>query len=428
MRFLHLNHRYAPYVGGSERYMQEVSAMLARGGHLVSLVTSNASDLEYFWDAHRQEVNAPPRERLDGVDVHRVPVRHFPQSSIVFQGSRRMMGEASRLLLPPRPFELLASRLPWMPDLAQTVGRIGPVDLVHAANLGLEGMALVAQRHAENVSAPFLLTPFIHLGSASDGTAKRYVSMPHQQNLLRKASHLIVMTQIEANFLKTLGVTRERMTITGVGVSPCEVIGGDPDRFRTKLGVTGQLIGTAGVVAFEKGARESIMAVVNLRKRGHAVELVLAGPRLSRFDSWYSTLDSKSKEGIHLPGFIDASEKRDMLAALDLLIMPSRTESFGIAYLEGWINRKPVLAARSGAVPELVRDKVNGVLVEFGNVDEIGEGILRILGSPDVARSLGDAGFDLTMERYTWPNVLKGVRQAYSKALGYDVPETVHDA
>ncbi len=423
MRFVHVNHRYFPYVGGSERYMQEVSSYFAGVGHDVSVVTSNASDLEYFWDAGRRKIEAPEHEYVDNVSVHRVQVRHFPLSPLVFQGSRRLMGEASRLPLPARPFDIVSSRLPWMPSLGAAINRLAPVDLVHAANLGLEGLAVAAARQADSLRVPFVLTPFLHLGGPDDNVARRYVSMPHQKKLLQRAAHVIVMTQIEANFAISQKVDPDRVTISGVGINPIEVCGGNGDRFRCEHGISGALIGTAGAVAFEKGSRDLVLAVADLRKRGHAVELALAGPRLQQFDNWFATLDNDSKSGIHLLGFIDSSEKRDMLAALDVLAMPSRTESFGIAYLEGWANRKPVIAARAGAVPELVRDGENGVLVEFGDVTELSEGILRFLSDPEGASRMGNAGYDLTLERFTWPLVLERVRDAYSCALGFEVPE-----
>lgn len=397
--------------------------MLAAIGHHVSVVTSDASDLEYFWDSNRRAIDAPNREQFHGVDVTRVSVRHFPLSPFVFQGSRRLMGEASRTSLPAYPFAALASKLPWMPGLAGAMREAGPVDLIHAANLGLEGLAVIAEQQARRGGAPFLLTPFIHLGGDDDEVAKRYVSMPHQRKLLHSASHLVVMTHIEANFIKSLGIAPERITVSGVGIYPAEVSGGDGERFLSKHRVTGALVGTAGAVAFDKGSKDLVLAIAKLRKHGHVVELALAGPRLEQFDIWFSSLDETSKQGIHLLGFIPAEEKRDMLAALNVLAMPSRTESFGIAFLEGWANRKPVLAARAGAVPELVRDGENGILVEFGDVNAIAKGILELLSSRSKADSMGDKGHMLASTRFTWPLVLERVRGAYSRALGFELPE-----
>ena len=423
MRFVHVNHRYYPYVGGSERYMQEVSEMLAAIGHDVSVVTSDAYDLEYFWDRRRAAVNAPSSEVLNGVEVVRVPVRHVPGSPLVFQASRRLLGETSRLPMPAAPFSRLSSNLPWMPTLAETIASKLPIDGLHVANVGLEGLAITAARAVRRRAVPLIVTPFIHLGGAEDRIARRYVSMPHQRKLLQSAQSVVTMTNIEASFVTSLGISPDRIHVSGVGINPSEVTRGDGARFRVRHGVSGALVGTVGAVAFEKGSADLVRAVGDLRRRGHDVELALAGPRLERFNHWFATLTNEERSGIHLPGFIDEAEKRDLLAALDVLAMPSRTESFGISYLEGWANRKPVLAANSGAVPELVRHGENGILVEYGDRRAIADSLLDLLADTTRARMMGDRGYALTMGRYTWPSVLDRVRGAYSRALGFELPE-----
>lgn len=425
MRFVHLNHRYFPYVGGSERYMQEVSEMLAGLGHDVRVITSDAHDLEYFWDPSRSRVAAPAHEVVQGVRVDRIPVAHAPLSSFLFQASRRGMGEASRLPLPAGAFMPVSERQPWLPGLRDAVLSGGPFDLLHVANLGIEGLGVNAVRAARRVGAPYIITSFAHLGT-EDEAARRYVSMPHQRKLLQNARSVVVMTNIEASFVKSLDIDESNIHVTGVGVNPSEVTGGNPQRFRERRGLQGRLVGYVGAVAFEKGARDLVHAVQTLRARGQDIELVLAGPRLQQFDRWFEALGDSEKKGIHLLGFIDADEKRDLLAALDVLAMPSRTESFGIAFLEGWANRKPVIAARAGAVPELVRHHENGLLVEFGDHRGIADGLHTLLADSEYARALGQRGYDLTMKRYTWPAVLDRVRRAYSHALGFELPEVTH--
>lgn len=402
--------------------MLEVSEMLAGLGHDVRVITSDAHDLEYFWDPSRSRVDAPAYEILNGVRVDRVPVAHVPASPFVFQASRRGMGEASRLPLPAGAFSVVSSFQPWLPGLYDAVSSAAPFDLLHVANLGIEGLAINAVRAARRAGAPYIMTPFTHLGTENEA-ARRYVSMPHQRSLLKRAGSIVVMTEIEASFIRSLGIDESIIHVTGVGVNPQEVVGGNSERFRESRGICGRLVGYIGAVAFEKGARDLVGAVQHLRSRGHNVELVLAGPRLQQFDDWFEGLSEAETDGIHVLGFIDAGEKRDLLAALDVLAMPSRTESFGIAYLEGWANRKPVLAARAGAVPELVRDGENGVLVEFGDRDGIANGLLNLLADEARSDTLGEQGYDLTMSRYTWSSVLDRVRGAYSHALGFELPE-----
>jgi glycosyltransferase involved in cell wall biosynthesis len=427
MRFAHINHRYSPFVGGSERYMQEVSEVLAGFGHAVTVVTSDAFDLEYLWDSKRRQIDAPAIEELNGVSVYRVPVHHGLASPIVFQGSRRLLAEMSRIPSPVWPFRSASKRLPSLPRLPFVLRKTGPYDLVHAANLGLEGLGIHGLDAARASDSPFIFTPFIHLGRPGDVVAQRYVSMPQQRELLRAANAVIVMTQLEASFVESLGVDRSRVFISGVGINLEEVCGGHAERFRHRFGVTGRLVGVASAVAFDKGSRELLLAVSRLRRAGHSVELVLAGPRLKQFDDWLEHLDPRDLEGIHIPGFISADDKRDMLAAIDILAMPSRTESFGIAYLEGWANHKPVIAANAGAVPEIVRDGENGLLVEFGDIDGLAARILDVLSDSQLASRLGRTGNALTLANYTWMHVMNRVMDAYSYALGFDLVGSGHN-
>ena len=422
MRFLHVNHRYAPFVGGSERYIQEVSEHFVASGHQVDVITSNAFDLEYFWDARRLRTNAPAFEHLNGVGVQRVPVKHLPLSALLFQGGRRTLGELSRIPgMPSLPGTFASRILPWIPDLTPRMQTVGPADLVHATNLGLEGVGIAAMRVASQWDVPFVFTPFLHLGRAGDAVARRYVSMPHQRRLLSQATHVISMTYLEASFLKQIGIDASRITVSGVGVALPEVSGGVGQRFREKLGTKGSLIGVASAVAFDKGSRELVLGVGKLRAAGHDIELVLAGPRLQEFDNWFERQEERIKAGVHLPGFISAHEKRDMLAAIDVLAMPSRTESFGIAFLEGWANRKPVIAANAGAVPEIVRHGENGLLVEFGDVEALASAILTLLADDELAQRMGGAGYEMTVNHFTWPAVLRRATVAYSLALGIDL-------
>ena len=72
--------------------------------------------------------------------------------------------------------------------------------------------------------------------------------------------------------------------------------------------------------------------------------------------------------------------------------MPSRTDSFGIVYLEAWLNGVPVIGARAGGVPEVITDGVDGYLVDFGDVAALANRIELLLRRPEAARAMGEAG------------------------------------
>jgi glycosyltransferase involved in cell wall biosynthesis len=73
----------------------------------------------------------------------------------------------------------------------------------------------------------------------------------------------------------------------------------------------------------------------------------------------------------------------------DVFCLPSVQEGFGIVFLEAMAAGKPIVAARSAAIPEVVR---NGLLVEADNPAALAEAIVCLYRNPDVRRSLGTAG------------------------------------
>lgn len=427
MRFVLINHRYYPFLGGSERNVQEIAERLAVEGHRVRVVTTNAFDLEYFWDRRRRPIAAPARDSINGVDVERVALRHLPAGPLIFMGGRRLMGELSRLPLPAFPYEQVAVRQPWLPGLASAIGRQPKPELVMATNIGLEGLAIAACRVARRAGAAFMLMPFIHLGRDNDPVARRYVSMPHQRKLLRSADSIVAMTTMESRFLESVGVDADRIVIAGAGMTLEDVSGGNGAAFRLGHGLHDALVVGLGALAPDKGTRELVQAVASLNRAGRRIDLALAGPSLSSFEHWYTALDARQRLGTRLMGVISPEEKRDLLDAADVVALPSRTESFGIVFVEAWANRKPVIAADAGAVPELVRNGENGLLVPFGDVEALSVAILRLLDDRELARSLGERGYRLATERYTWTAVHSRVKVAIEIAVERRMERNRHE-
>jgi glycosyltransferase involved in cell wall biosynthesis len=386
------------------------------------VVTTDAHDLEYFWDRGRLRISAPPEERLNGVTVIRVPLAHLPMNQLLFPGGRRLMGEASRLLRWEPPFEWASRWLPRVPSLAAVIEERGPWDLVHGMNLGIEGLPLAAERSARRQSARFTMMPFVHLGVEGDPVPRRYVSMPHQVALLRRTDLVLTMTDVESSYLTRLGVDAEHLATVGAGFDPLAVTGGDGERFRARYRLgDGFLVGCLGAMARDKGTPDLVQAVAELRSTGRTVQLVLAGPALSWFDRWFQRLPPADREGIHRLGFVDDSVRRDMLAAIDVLALPSRTESFGHVFVEAWANGKSVIAAEAGAVPEIVRHESNGLLVRFGDSRSIAAAIARLMDDHQLASRLGAAGKVTAMDRYTWDAVIGRTFDAIDTMLGYSV-------
>ena len=76
-----------------------------------------------------------------------------------------------------------------------------------------------------------------------------------------------------------------------------------------------------------------------------------------------------------------------------LLLLPSRSEGTPRIIIEAFARGRAVIAGRRGGMPDLVRDDVEGVLVEPDDVAGIADALVRVLGDSGLARRLGEAAF-----------------------------------
>jgi glycosyltransferase involved in cell wall biosynthesis len=109
--------------------------------------------------------------------------------------------------------------------------------------------------------------------------------------------------------------------------------------------------------------------------------------------------------------------RHDALAAADVYAQPSRTDSFGITYLEAWCYGVPVVGALAGGVPAVISHGVDGLLVPFGDVQALAGAIDRLLGDRELARAMGAVGEAHVYRSMTWDAVYERARRLYAGAL-----------
>jgi glycosyltransferase involved in cell wall biosynthesis len=96
---------------------------------------------------------------------------------------------------------------------------------------------------------------------------------------------------------------------------------------------------------------------------------------------------------VFLPGAVSDELLPSYYENCDLFVLPSIKEGFGIVFLEAMCHGKPCVGARSGGVPEVLRDGVSGLLVDPSNLaTELPDAILRLLKDPALCRAMGAQG------------------------------------
>ena len=102
---------------------------------------------------------------------------------------------------------------------------------------------------------------------------------------------------------------------------------------------------------------------------------------------------------------------QDALRQIDVLCLPSRVEGFGLVLIEAMASGVPVIACAAGAVPEVVTDRENGLLVDPLVADRQFFELLELLRDDQLRNRLIAAGRRTVHERFTWDVVLPQYRR-----------------
>ena len=439
MNLLHVIQRYYPYVGGSEQYFQEVSERFAHDGHRVRVFTTDAWDIEHFWSAGKRHISISSHpaggteggsrrdSRIDGeyethngVEISRYPVRRLPLVSPLFYPvMRRAMAELSRFPASTGLLMQLCRTTPLVPALARALRRDREaVDLIHATNIPFDSLIYHSYRYAKRRGIPFVVTPFTHLGEPDDERVRKYYTMRHQLAMERAADAVIVATNLERDYLAGRGVDPQKMHRVGIGVNPEATLGGDGAAFRTKYGLGDHpIVFSMGVTAYDKGTVHLVEAMRQLWAQGSEAELVLAGATMTHFLNHVASIPERERGRMHVLGPISDVDKRGLFAAGDVFAMPSRTDSFGIVYLEAWLYGKPVIGANAGGVPEVINADHDGLLIRFGDVPALAAAIDRLLTDQPLAAAFGAAGRRKVLAGMTWDSVYQNMNAVYEQLV-----------
>ena len=114
--------------------------------------------------------------------------------------------------------------------------------------------------------------------------------------------------------------------------------------------------------------------------------------------------------------------------AIDVLLLTSVNEGTPVSVIEALAAGRPVVATRVGGVSDVVRDGVDGFLVEVGDVESLAARLAELAGDPELRARMGNAGRAHVIERYAVERLVDDVDRLYRALLaarGVDVPAPV---
>jgi glycosyltransferase involved in cell wall biosynthesis len=168
-----------------------------------------------------------------------------------------------------------------------------------------------------------------------------------------------------------------------------------------------------------KGLEYLIEALI--LKRSMDFKLYIAGEYNVR-NSYYKRIKKTIEKGritdkVEFLGFVQAGGLSEIYRNSSVYILPSLSEGYGISLVEALSFGLPIIASNAGAIPELVEDGINAILVEPENPTALGEAIMELVSDPAKMDSMSRANFEKAKSLQTWDMYIKELEAKLVSAI-----------
>ncbi len=185
---------------------------------------------------------------------------------------------------------------------------------------------------------------------------------------------------------------------------------------RQKLGIqSGPVLVMIARLTAAKGHRYLLPALPDLLKTWPQFCCVFVGAGELRDSLHRTAMDLGVERGCRFVGVRD--DIADVLAAADVVVLPSLSEGFPFVLLEALAMGCPVVASRVNGVPELIEDHKTGLLVPPRDPQALAAAIREILSDPTAASKMGAVGRAVVRERFTVDRMVADTTEIFDEAM-----------
>ncbi len=402
------------------------------------MVSVHTSPLDQPGSGDSGGMNVFIREAAERLSKAGVAVDVFTRSRDDVRPAVREVGGGSRLIrvpagpLAPVPKEELPRFLPEFLDGVLEAARADGAryDVVHA-HYWLSGWV---GRNAREVWGVPLVASFHTLGKVKNYSLSRGevpeapTRLSGEEAVIAEADRLVAATPAEAAQL--VGLYRAepgRVRVVPPGVDHELFFPRDRDRAKARLHLADlRLLLFVGRLQAHKGPDVAVRALAEAvaRDPNGTPDLVLGivggpsgsdhGVEVARLMDLASALGVGERVMLFPPQ--PQTRLANFYAAAEVVLVPSRSESFGLVALEAQACATPVVASAVGGLRYVVENGVTGHLVEGHDPGDHAERILEILGDPRQRRRMGQAGVVRSL-RFSWDATAAGVLSVYRELV-----------
>lgn len=159
------------------------------------------------------------------------------------------------------------------------------------------------------------------------------------------------------------------------------------------------VIGVLGRISEQKDPMTTIKAFNILRKKYNNLKLMYIGDGDLKEDVLKYAEENKLKQDIIITGWVNKSER--YLSAIDVAILPSKWEGFGLAIVEYMAAGKPIVATRVGGIQNIIKSDENGILINLESEQELADSIEKYITDERYKENIIKENKKYVIEKYS---------------------------
>jgi glycosyltransferase involved in cell wall biosynthesis len=205
-----------------------------------------------------------------------------------------------------------------------------------------------------------------------------------------------------------------KVVYDGFDAAPFTDTNVDLSALRAEFGADGlRIVGVFGRITQWKGQDVVLRALVNVP----SVNVVFAGEEEDAASGEELRLLAHELGIAHRVRFLGfRKDVPHLMRAVDCIVhVPTDPEPFGRVVVEGMLARRPVIASRAGGIPEIIENRVTGILITPGNPNELAEALRRIFSDPVSAAEIAANGQARALAGFSDKRMLSEIEQHVSE-------------
>jgi glycosyltransferase involved in cell wall biosynthesis len=249
------------------------------------------------------------------------------------------------------------------------------------------------------------------------------VDRPLKNNLRYRLTYNLLASKVVVNSNATKNsllksapwLQSDKIRVIYHGIDPILFSHKKTKDLRAELGIHLQhpLIGFVGRLNVQKGVTYLLQAFEQVLKQTPEAELLIVGEGDLKKDIETTAKEKGFRNSIHLVGFRD--DIPNVMSTIDLLILPSVWEGFGIVLIEAMAAEKPCVTTNISSMPEIVINGKTGYVVPPENSGKLAEAIIELVQDPLKANGMGSEGKKVVQTKFTLKKMIDQYEHLFSE-------------